>query len=335
MTTRRPNLAPPQPGPAGVPPMPFITRNDEPLAQHFDYAYMGFRCQSSLDCHGLKVKQGLRTFEVALSTLRHLYVQKMAGEQQALLLTHEPTPGKTKILRLYANTGEAGFQAFVQAIVAQRPEIDRRGLDEKSALKMMGAVNVELYGLWGALLFVPVLVAVALLPKAVHGLDFGRDTVSLSQLAEGKALASRNVNLTGAKANLDDALEVTTTHTRSGSSTQSTKYFVPLCAPDWSKTEPVHVVLETGELGAQEQRELAEAATFSGIVRNVLWEGLGGRERDYFSEKMGLKLADHVVLVEYQANPTFDLALFGGGVALTVVIVTSIGAVVCFKRRRR
>ena len=104
-------------------------------SQSFTYGFMTFQCAATLDANKLSVKQGLRTFEASVPKLRHLFVQQSgSGTQQALVLAEERRPGKNKILRLYANPGDPGFLAFVNAILTLRPDIDLRGLDEKTAL---------------------------------------------------------------------------------------------------------------------------------------------------------------------------------------------------------
>jgi hypothetical protein len=41
----------------------------------------------------------------------------------------------------------------------------------------------------------------------------------------------------------------------------------------------------------------AKRAAFTGVVRNALWEGLGGHERIIFERNMKLEIADNALLV--------------------------------------
>lgn len=307
---------------------------DEPHS--FTYGFMAFQCKATLDPERLRVKQGIRTFEVAVPKLAHLYVQQAGGGTQTVLVLAEAvSPKKNKILRLHANPGDPGFLALVDAILALRPEIDLRGMDEKQALSKMGAVNTDLVGLVIMVLVVPAIVGAALLPQLVHGLDFGQDRISVASIAKGKRPDSRNVVITSAQAKLSESIEVTTTSTKGGVETSSsTKFFVPLVTDSWDKSQPVHVVLETDELTTAEEAKLERSTKFSGVVRDVLWEGLDRGERDYFVNDVGLSLAEDVMLVEHRANPRFDLLVFLAATGVTFAIMLVLAAGLWIKKRR-
>lgn len=311
-----------------------LAQADEP--QSFTYGFMTFQCRATLDAKHLLVKQGLRTFEASVPKLKHLYLQQSpTNSQVTLLLAEERSAGKTRVLRFYANPGDPGFLAFIDAILAARPDIDLRGLDEKTALKKMGAANHELVGLVIMVFILPALIGVGLLPKLVHGVEFGEARISLTSMAKGKTPRSHNVLITGARAKLSESIEVTTTTKKGGVETGSTtKYFVPLVPNGWEKDQPVHVILETDELNASDEAKLERATKFSGVIRDVLWEGLSSDDRDYFIQDVGLKLSDDVKLVEHRANPQFDLLIFVGATGLTFVIMFAIATGMWLKRRR-
>ena len=304
--------------------------------QSFTYGFMAFQCKATLDAEHLSVKQGLRTFEASVPKLRHLYLQQSAASSQVtLLLAEERSAGKNRVLRLYANPGDLGFLGFVDAILALRPDIDLRGLPEKTALKKMGAANHDLIGLVIMVFILPTIIGVGLLPKLVHGIEFGQERISLTSIAKGKTPRSHNVLITGARAKLSESIEVTTTTKKGGVETgATTKYFVPLVPNGWEKDQPVHVILETDEMNSADEAKLERATKFSGVVRDVLWEGLSSDDREYFVKDAGLKLSDHVKLVEYRANPQFDLLVFLGATGLTFVIMLAIATGMWLKKRR-
>lgn len=308
-------------------------RSDESGRQSFTYGYMTFRCEAALDADELTVKQGLRTFRVAIPKLRFLFVRSSTSSpQQSLVLAEERTGKRNKIHRFFANAGDPQFLALIDAIIDLRPDIDLRGLDEKTALKKMGATNTDFIVL---VLAMPLIVAIALLPRAIHGFDFTEDRISIASLAKGKQPDSRNIIITGARARLAESIEVTTTRTKRGVDTGSTtKYLVPIVQPDWDKSQPVRVILETDEMTSADEEKLERATKFTGIVRNVLWEGLDRGDREYLTREAGLALHDDVLLVEYRANPRFDLLVFLAATGMTLFIMLVAALAIWLKRRR-
>jgi hypothetical protein len=285
-------IAPPPPAAAGV----------------FEYGYMTVRCTATLDGARLAVKQGIRKFEVPLASIRHLYVQSTGrGQFLTLYLGTEPSPGKKKVFRFLSNAGQPAFGALVSALLPYVPPGgDLRALDDKPALKAMGAVDLD--KVVGLSVFGVIFVAVfiGLLPKLVHGLDFGQQKIAVDDLAEAKSLDSRNVIVTHARRLDGWTLAVTTVTKKNGVETgRSTKDYVPLVPKDWERGEPIRVILETKHDADLDQK------AYPGIARTVMWEGLGSSQREFF-EKKGIKVAKDVVVVEHLAEPSTDLWIFLG-----------------------
>lgn len=297
----------------------------------YQYPYMAAACVATLDGGKLAVKQGIRRFEVPLSTLRQLFLQStMAGGYQTLYLATEPSSGKRKVFRFYANAGHPAFAALVAALVAYLPPGgDLRALEPKAALKTMGARDLD--KLVGAVMFGLIFggVTIGLAPKLVHGLDFGEQKLSVAELGEAPALESRNVVLTHARVLDGWTLAVTTVSKKNGIETgRSTRDYVPVVPKDWERGEPIHVVLEAkhgADLGDRPLR---------GIARTVLWEGLGSSQREWFQKKIGAKVAKDAVLVELRAESSTDLYTFLGVEGGMLAIAGMIAGVVLWKGRK-
>jgi hypothetical protein len=306
-----------------------------PAAQQvYQFSYMAVtRVTAKLDAQALEARVGIRTFRAEVARLRHLYVRdsRMGNGYRELILTHEKSPGKLARIRLYADLGQPGFDALVQALVAMRPDIDIRRMDAKSAFKLMGAANTEKIALVLIAVLIPLIMGVLVLPQLIHGLDSGEDTVALAQLEQGNFPESRNVTIVGGRALLDRSVRVSTT--RKGRTT--VQYFVPLVSPGWQPGQPVAVVLRTGNLTASEDYALARANTFQGVIRDVMWEGLGRTERNFFTDRMSLHVADDATLVELNASPGADLLLFGVVMGITVLICGGLAVVFWVKQRAR
>ena len=297
------------------------------------YGYMAFRCEALVDGDVLAVKQGVRPHQIRLSRLTHLYLQTR-DNVQTLWLVEQRSHRGPKMHRIVANAGDLGFLGLVESLVAKRSDIDLRGHDEKQALRLMGVRDVS-WWLGVLLLIAPVLVGAAMLPRLLHGLDFGEERVSITSLSKGRTPGSRNVVITGARAKLSDSVEVTTTRTQGArGAAESTRTLVPLVPPAWDRNQPIHALLEIRDMSSSEESVVERATKFRGVVRDILWEGLSEEDRAYLTTEAGLKLADDVRLVEYRANPRYDLLVFLGGTGVSVLVVLAMGIGLWLHKRR-
>lgn len=300
----------------------------------FAWRFLTIAVDASIDDAGLQVKQGIRTWRVALADLRHLYVRRTGQGQYDEMIVGAEVSGKKKVFRFSGEAGHPGFAAFTQAVLARRPDIDRRAMPEKDALKLIGAKNVEL--ITGVVTFAIILgiVMVALLPKLIHGLDGGHEKVKISKLVKGYSPGTSNLTITDARVDTSHALSLTTVSKRNGIETgRSTKFYIPLVDKDADDDDPIKVIIETKQLSNSEMSELEDSDAIKGIVRDTLWEGLGSSQRDYFIEKAHRKLAKNVLLLEYKAEARDDLVLFGVATGVTTFILLVIGVVIVVKAR--
>ncbi len=302
--------------------------------QAFDWGFMRLIIRASIDGERVEVKHGLRTFRVPVSTIRHVYVDRNL-QYETIVVGTEPSPGKKKIFRFSANPGQAAVHAFVQALVALRPEGDLRALDRKTAFKTMGAKDVDLITLVVVFGLLFGILAIALLPKLIHGVDGGHHKLALSKLEKSKDLDSRNVTIPAARLAVEHTLAFTTVNKKYGVETsRSTKYYIPVGREGWDEDDEIHVILETKKITDSELAKLEDASSFEGIVRDVLWEGLGSKQHEWFTKSAKLKLANDVVLLEYGAEPGTDLVMYLGITGGTAVICGIICGVVLLRRRR-
>ncbi|MGZ3450393.1 MAG: hypothetical protein ACXVEF_12405 [Polyangiales bacterium] len=304
--------------------------------QTFQYGFLTLTCTASIADGIIEVKQGIRTWRVPIVSLRHLYLRRHGGGQyDELLLGTEPAPNKKKVFRFSANAGQPQFRALADTIAAYRPDIDRRAMPEKEAMAMMGAKNVEMMVLVGVLGIIPLILAIALLPMLIHGLDSGKERVKLSQLVKGKSLESHNLVISGGRVLTEKSLSVTTVNKRNGIETsRSTSYYVPLVPKDWDEGDPIKVVIKTKQLSNSEIAELEESDVIPGVARDVLWEGLDSKQADWFKEKGHLELSKDVILLEYKADSANDLLTYCIALGATTVTLFLIGVFVAIKQRK-
>lgn len=299
--------------------------------QQFNFKYMVIGIAALIDGNGgVQVTMGMRKLKTTLQQIKYVYVMRHGDQAEEVLICHETSPGKTKVFRANANLGDPEFARFVDTIAHYRPEADLRQYDSKAAHRMMGATNISA--------IVPVVMTalftlgafVAVLPWFIHGVDGGHAEIEVARFADADfEPESRNVTIDDGQFLIDAAVQIETT-SDSGTSIQ---YAIPIVPPDWKEGDPVHVVLKTPDLSMEEAANLDPMAGIDGVLRNVLWEGLPADEADYLRSTHGLKLADDVVEVEYQADTKLQMYIGIGIVLLVGVLMTIVSIVVARKQK--
>ena len=105
----------------------------------FSFQYMVMTNTAGIRGGQLSIKQGLKKWDVPISSLKFLYVKNNeTASADELLISYEVQTGKIKKIRCYSNEGEKGFSELVEALVTLRPDIDIRNLDTKEAFKKWG-----------------------------------------------------------------------------------------------------------------------------------------------------------------------------------------------------
>ncbi len=257
----------------------------------FEFGYSVFRRRASIENDVLRLDRGARSVELRLSALVHLYLQPR-NAVQVLWLAEKTDRPTGRVHRLMKVRDTAGRMIF------------------------------------GLPFLLPIGIGIWLLPYLAHGLDFGEERVSAMSLSQHRSYGSHNVVITGAKARLHESTEVVTSHFRRfGPAVETTRTLVPLVPPSWEPSQTVPVVLEVSEMTAFEEAAIERTVKFRGIKRDILWEGLSQEDRAYLTHQAGLHLADDVWLMEYRANPRYDLFVFlaGTGTALGIAAAISVG----------
>ena len=300
--------------------------------QQFNFKYMVIGVSAVIDGNGgVQVTMGMRKLNTTLGQIKYIYVIRHGDQAEEVMICHEPTPGKTKIYRANANLGDPEFKRFVETLAHYRPEADLRRYDPKTAHNMMGATNFTA--------MVPVVMTtlftlgafILVLPWVIHGVDGGHADVEVAQLADADySPDSRNITVKNGQFLIDAALQIETT----SDSGTTIEWAIPLVPPEWKSGDPVHVVLKTHELSAEEAANLDPMGGIDGVLRTVLWEGLPSDEADYLKNNNGLNLADDAVEVEYQADTKLEFYLGIGIVAFIGILMTIISVVVARKQKQ-
>ncbi|HNJ04910.1 MAG TPA: hypothetical protein PLW55_08465 [Leptospiraceae bacterium] len=296
----------------------------ENLRMRFSFQYTAITCDADLDSTRLRVKQGLRTFEISIHEIAHIYFHLMPpGDFNELIVSRKNAAGKVKNFRFYSNANDPGLLSLTEELVKLKPGADLRGMDRKEAFAHMKAVDTARYALFAVPIIVSLVVACMLSPMLIHGLDKGSSNLSAEDLVAGKMPESRNVNLKGIA--LSDGMKETTT--RKG--TKTVRMFFPVVTTDWKEGDPVHILVETGDLTDDQLNAVLASPEFKGVLRNVFWEGPSSKQLKFFQENYNTRFAEKVYLVEL-GQPS-DLFMFL--IVMGISVVMLVGVTIYMKKK--
>lgn len=244
----------------------------------FEFTYMMMKIKVTTDDQWVTVKQGLRSWTVAIADLKYLYIIDREGVGREMILAYEKIPGKLKRVRVNAFFGEAGFNNLLDHLLALRPDIDIRDLPSKEAHKLMKAPDVVNLTLGIMTLAFTGIMAIISAPWFIHGLDSGEQTINAGECALVCNVETRNLNVRGYLA-IAFAIEETTENDYD----VSIDYYIPLVPFDWEPEDPVFLVLKTPDISESEFDILAKMDAIPCVLRDILWEGLGNERKTFFA----------------------------------------------------
>jgi hypothetical protein len=282
----------------------------------YSFQYTVLSIQANLEGNQLKVKQGIRTFEMAVSEIQMMWAGKMPpGDFQELVIVTRNSAGKEKKFRFYANDGEQGLKDLVDEIARQRPSADLRSLSREEAFAKMKTADTAKIAFWAVPFIIVAVMAGGASPLLIHGLDKGSAVVSADDLKEGNKTGTRNLVVQGQA--LNQGLEETTT--RKG--TKTVRMYFPVVSQGYQEGQPVHVLVQTGDLSEQELSDVLSRTEFKGVLRDILWEGPSGKQIDFFKSQYSLSMADDVKLLELDASTSADLYIYLAILGITLIIM--------------
>lgn len=295
----------------------------------FEFRYTVFTVTARLDDRRIEVRAGVRTSAATLERLQHLHVHTDPERGvEELLLSYAAPGGRLRRIRVFADVGEPGFARLVDALVDARPDVDIRHLDRRQAWDRTGSRELDRWVLPGMMAVAIAGLAIVFAPRLMHGFDGPRITIAAADLARGDRPPTRHLLVEG-RAVVDEALFADQDPDRI---TEPTTAWLPLVGPEWRSGAPVGVVLEVRNRTRGDILAVGEAEQFSGLLRDIAWEGLEGRRRAAF-EKKGVRLTPDVALIEYGASPGADVAIALGVVGLLSVMM--LGVMLALRRRAR
>lgn len=282
----------------------------------YSFQYTVLTIQASLEGNLLKVKQGIRTFELAVSEIQMMWAGKMPpGDFQELVIVTRNASGKEKKFRFYANDGEQGLKDLVDELARQRPSSDLRSLSREEAFARMKTADTAKIAFWAVPFIIVGVMAAGASPLLIHGLDSGSAAVSAEEIASKKDTGTRNLTVKGQA--LNQGLEETTT--RKG--TKTVRMYFPVVGQSYTEGQPVSLLVQTGDLSEAELADVLSRSEFKGVLRNILWEGPSSKQIEFFRSQYGLTVSDDVQLLELDANTAADLYIYLAILGITLVVM--------------
>jgi len=277
------------------------------MQQEFVFKYMTAKNVVTIDQYSINCKIGpIIKKNALLSNVQHYYV---FDDQQYrnLMLTFTDESGKVKKIQLYSGYGEEGFDQLLTALQQRLPGKSLQHLSEKEALAQMKIANPRKVGAILAFAIITIVISIIFVPGMIHYFDMGFESATVQELLDGKT-STRNLKLSGTL--LDAGIEETTTTTRKGSTTTTVKVLLPIVTEAWAEGQPALVVLEFDEMSDTEYSNVLNQSEFTGVVRNVWWEGLDQQQRDYFQTNYGLEVPEQALLFEVTGEQRNDAVMF-------------------------
>ncbi len=140
-------------------------------------------------------------------------------------------------------------------------------------------------------------------PSANHILDNADQSILAQELIDGKKIITRNITITDARV-LKKYYEKRVVIGRSYGSPQRESYvykfaIVPKAYKDG---DPIHIIFNTSDPDIYKVSDILKQTNFSGVIRNIWWEGVSDSTVDYFQNDLGYPLSKDVYLLDNDDN---------------------------------
>lgn len=293
----------------------------------FTFRYFTMTNSLSIDNFTVSTKNGRVKKEFPVANIINFYVLN-TQQYQSMYMTYTDNAGKRKKIVLFAALGEMGFMEMVTELKMRMPEKSLHLLSQKEAFAAMKVANPNKWAPIVAFLLIVGIFGIFLFPGFIHFFDGGHENVTVEQVVAGD-LGTRNVTIEGDL--LDAGTEETVSGRKSGT-THST--FIPIVDENWQEGDPVKVVLKFKELSSFDYTEAMDRHSFTGVIRNVWWEGIEKDKVDFFKSEFGLHFEGTPILIEVTGkeahNDAWSLIVFG----IVAVIMAGVLTIVAIRKNK-
>ena len=276
---------------------------------HYHFRYNIFNVEIEFKDNQLTVQMGIKVHVINLDTLFAIYRRDLKSQAASELTLAYRHKNKIKRARIYADLGEPKFELFYQALKRIKRGLDISDLPQKQAYEHMGSKDQPWLVVLGLMGLSIILLSILGLPLLLHGLDYGKWSVSIDDIYQTPSLLnqppSRNINFSG-QLDLSQALTLIDGH---GEEAQK-----QIIAPIYPLTrqkedETVLVLVSLKGRSITKLKSLQKGEVNQGVLRNIWWEGLGEQNKLKLKAK-DLSISEQTVLIEMGITRRDDLQLY-------------------------
>ena len=291
--------------------------------KEFNFTYYTAKNVVTIDDQTIKAKSGpFIKHEFAAKDLQHFYNFE-TKDYHVLYMTYfnERMP-KAKKVQLYSQDGAGDFKNLCEELKEKFPAKSLNHLPEAEAFKMMKTANPKKWAPIAVFFILSICMTIIFYPMLMHYFDKGFAEVTIEDFLANPNIGTRNISINGLL--LDAGLEETTTTTHKGSTTVTKSNFIPMVDSAWAEGDPIKTVLEFGEMTSSEYDEAISQFQFTGVIRDIWWEGISSDNIDFFKTEYDLKFAGTPVLIEVtnsRHNDGYIIWVWGGSILLILILV--------------
>ncbi len=257
--------------------------------------------------------------EMRVDGLQHIYYSDSPGRLTRWRFCYETASGETPCLTLQVNRDDEGTTALIEALRLRRPDMDIAQKTPEEMERAVKGVNLKALMPYPIALLVTAVVVFLFIPGFIHGFDSRHLTVDVAELAApGFESDTRNLTVKGRP-----RIDMASVHMWLRDGVTNYETIFPLVSDGWQQGDPVAVFVRTGKVEEATYDAIEGAEEITGVLRNILWEGMTGGDEAFFRDEKGLVLTDPTMVIDYNANPKRGM-YFG----IPVVVLTALFALV-------
>lgn len=299
--------------------------------KEYNFNYFAAKNSVSIDDYAVKIKMGpFIKKEFQLANLQHFYM--FDNEQyRSVYFIYTDEKGKSKKVQVFSTPAEMGFTELMKELNERFPSKSLNHLSEAEAFKIMKTANPKKWAPPVVFVLILLMMAGILYPQVRHYLDHGFANATVTEVAEKKDLGTHNITISGIL--IDKSLEETTTTTNRGTTTKSTSVYIPMVDENWKEGDPIKVVLSFDKLSDEEYSQILESHEFTGVIRDIAWEGIGSKQIDFLTSNYDLKFPEKPILVQI-TNEKHNDEFVVWVLALTMGVLAIVFVIIAVKRKR-
>jgi hypothetical protein len=301
----------------------------------FSFPYYSVTNKVTIEDNLIKTQQGpLIKKEFSTCDLQY-FAHSISKQYETLTFMYTDKNLKTKKIQIYCNPGAAPFEGLITELNNKFPKKYLNNMDKEEALKIIKSVKINMLVPMILVFVIMGIIACSIsYPWLRHCFDKGFAEITVDKLIANPDIGTRNLKIEGNV--LNTIIQETTTTTYKGSTTETIHTFFPLVGPDWKENDPVKVILELGNLSPSGIDELDKYNLFTGVIRDIWWEGLSSDKVDFFDKEYKIKL-DKPILIEvtYKKRNDQEVLWVLGAIMGVVFIILLIAFIVVTRQQKK